>query len=213
MIELEALGAVGGREGQRRVVAPQLVQASPDVGDPGGEVLEGGRAGCPAEEGGGNRQAFDGRVVLGIGRSAIGRTSLGQAADGEEGAAAPATGRRSAREQLVDDRRLDRELQLDGPKRHRQPERRPDHGQQLAVRPREHRPRPMIVRPRGEDRRGPVDVVGRRRRKDEPARRLRTGADRLGEALLVVLDEPDRPLEHGRWAAVVGFEVHPQEAR
>ena len=68
-------------------------------------------------------------------------------------------------------------------------------------------------RPRREDRRGSIDVVGRRGREDQRALRVRSGADDLREPLPVVLDQPDRAFQHRGRAAVVRLEVHAAEAR
>ena len=121
--------------------------------------------------------------------------------------------RAGRREQLVDQRRFDGQLELHRPERDRQPQRGRDHRQQLAIRAGEDGPRATVVRPRCEDRRGPVDVVGRGRREDEAPGRVRAGADDLREALHVVLDQPNRPIEDRRRTAVVRLEVDPQEAR
>ena len=127
----------------------------------------------------------------------------------------PGVGGRSASvEQPVHVRRTRAAVDPRRPERQAELERDGDRRQQLAVRPRQDRPRRAVVRPASAIARAQADrLVGRRRAPGRGGRRRRPGRIRFANRSLVVLDEPDGPLDDRTRAAVVDLEVDATQAR
>ena len=118
-----------------------------------------------------------------------------------------------SREQVVDQGRVEEQLDPRCPERQPETESHDDRREQLTVGSGQHGLGRPVVGP-GPDRALETDRLVRRvRGEDEASARRRPGPDRLREPLPVVLDEPDGPLHDLARAAVVDLEVDPSQTR
>ena len=221
VVPLEALGAVRRGERQRRVVAPELGQASAARRNRGPQRLEGGQRGRPAEHR--PRQVDRRRAVRDVGRlrrvpaAADGFLAQrpAQASQREQRRTGPVArrlrpldraGRRCGRPRSAAAGRARGTGRRGRPRQRRRPGARGSCGRGSHAWSRQ-RARSRIARV---TRTRSSAGVGR---EDEPAGRVGSGDDPLREALVVVLDEADRPLDDGPRAAVVRLEVDATQAR